>query len=651
MSIILKGNGDWILRTRQEECVNKIIAAKDKGCKEFLLAAVCRFGKTITTLAATDLLTNEDQVIVVVSTMNVKDEWSGAAERVGYSTEFFEQDINKIDFENLSTTGRHLIYVSTQKLGNKSDSSVALIDWVNRHAGQHVLVYDECHLGSGTERTLNTFATMNIDFKVYLSGTPYRDHLKKMFSYDLVTGTDKSFIYGITEERDDFKNGVITDYIPVQLKMVVFSYIEQHAKDIFGKSLKEKEEELVEEQENQKNKGKAMNLDSDAYGVTSQFFKALFSEPNLKQQAREFLYSIKDLAKEYNIKNFLFFVPVRKVGSDLVKNFKKEFASEIDFLSLCDAYKDVLDTVESTDTNAEESKLVNEFFANNTDDKIKIAITCNKCGTGTTIKHLDAVCFLRDITNAISFIQKSQRVRTPEEGKTEGYCFCFNQWQGLKAFMNYSRATYDNGGHKAGEKESVENMFENGAIELVLDHETCMDFDKIVDLMGTYHPGSYPLFGDLDFTDSDLVSKFVFLVDFEKVKEVLSKKTGSEGLRKKINKAKNMTELRNIVGDELYIIKTCTPEDVRDITEKQFVAVLKDMYENGLTKEQVMDTDNYDQFIIDAVEAEFCQFDLWKELLTDFPRYVSMIYNYFDETPGLLIDEEDESDPENPFED
>ena len=648
--ITLKGNGNWTLRTRQEECANKIIAAKNKGYKEFLLAAVCRFGKTITTLAATDLLTDEDQVVVVVSTMNVKDEWRGAAERVGYSTEFFDQDINKIDFENLSTTGRHLIYVSTQKLGNASNSSVALIDWVNRHVGQHVLVYDECHLGSGTERTLTTFALMTIDFKIYLSGTPYRDHLKKMFSYDLVTGTDKSFIYGITEERDDYKTGVITDYIPVQLKMVVFSYIEQHAQEVFGKSLEEKEEELVEEQEKQKNKGKAMNLDSDAYGVTSQFFKALFSEPALKPQAREFLYSIKDLANEYGIKNFLFFVPIRKVGSALVKNFGKEFASEIDFLSLCDTRKEVLDAVDTDDTEAEESKLVNEFFANGEDGKIKIAITCNKCGTGTTIKHLDAVCFLRDTTNAISFIQKSQRVRTPEEGKTEGYCFCFNQWQGLKAFMDYSRAAYNGDKGKAGEKESADNMFQNGAVELVLDHETCMDFDKLVDLMGTYHPGSYPLFGDLDFTDEDLVSRFAFLVDFEKIKAECEKRAGSKEQRDKIKKAKNMDELRKIVGDDLDVVKTITPEDAREITEAQFVLVLKDMYKNGLTKEQVMDTDNYDQFTIDSIEAEFCQFDLWKELLTEFPRYVSMVYNYFDEKPELFVDE-DESDPENPFED
>ena len=647
--ITLKGNGNWTLRTRQEECANKIIAAKNKGYKEFLLAAVCRFGKTITTLAATDLLTDEDQVVVVVSTMNVKDEWRGAAERVGYSTEFFDQDINKIDFENLSTTGRHLIYVSTQKLGNASNSSVALIDWVNRHVGQHVLVYDECHLGSGTERTLNTFALMTIDFKIYLSGTPYRNHLKKMFSYDLVTGTDKSFIYGITEERDDYKTGVITDYIPVQLKMVVFSYIEQHAQEVFGKSLEEKEEELVEEQEKQKNKGKAMNLDSDVYGVTSQFFKDLFSEPALKSRAREFLYSIKDLANEYGIKNFLFFVPIRKVGSALVKNFGKEFASEIDFLSLCDTRKEVLDAVGTDDTEAEESKLVNEFFANGEDGKIKIAITCNKCGTGTTIKHLDAVCFLRDTTNAISFIQKSQRVRTPEEGKTEGYCFCFNQGQGLKAFMDYSRAAYSGG--KAGKKEPADNMFQNGAVELVLDHETCMDYDKIVDLMGTYRPGRYPLFGDLDFTDEDLVSRFAFLANFEKSPGSKAPRDKKNNPNKK-NNPKNGNNLGKPAGDDLDIVKTIDPEDTRKRIEEQFVIALEIIYNKGLTREQVMDTDNYDQFTIDPIEATFCPFDLWKELLAEFPSYVSMVYNYFDEEQELCVDEdEDESDPENPFED
>lgn len=71
----------------------------------------------------------------------------------------------------------------------------------------------------------------------------------------------------------------------------------------------------------------------------------------------------------------------------------------------------------------------------------------------------------------------------------------------------------------------------------------------------------------------------------------------------------------------------------------------------GLTREQVMDVDSYDQFTVDTIEADFCQIDLWKELLNDFPRYVSMIYNYFDEHPEFFSNEEDESDLENSFED
>lgn len=47
--MIKLANG-WTLRFRQEECHNKVIESYKKGEREFIIAANCRFGKTITTL-------------------------------------------------------------------------------------------------------------------------------------------------------------------------------------------------------------------------------------------------------------------------------------------------------------------------------------------------------------------------------------------------------------------------------------------------------------------------------------------------------------------------------------------------------------------------------------------------------------------------
>lgn len=670
MGIILKGKDNWSLRPRQVDCVNKILAAKEAGQDKFLIAAVCRFGKTVTALGAADLLTTGDQVVVVVSTMNVKDEWKKGAERAGYSTDLFNTEINDIDFDTLTTAGRHLIYVSTQKLGNETASSEALIAWVNRHAGQHVVIYDECHLGSGTDRTNNFLGKMSIDFRIYLSGTPYRKHLKKMFNFDL--DQENSFIYSITDEREDYKNGIITDddYTPVQLQLYVMDYIEKNAEKVFGKSLDEKQAEVEQKQKEEQNKGKALNLDQDSYGVSSQFFKVLFSESKLKPQAREFLFTIKDLAKEHNIQNFLFFVPLRKVGNDLVKNFAKEMEPFFELKNLCADYKEFKGAISSEekalleDQNAaSEAEIINAFFAKPS-DKIRVAITCNKCGTGTTIKHLDAVCFLKDTTNAISFIQKSQRVRTPETGKTVGYCFCFNQWQGLKAFMDYAKATYKKPtpGDKAPAKDSGQALIDNGAIQLVLNAEIQKDFESIIDIMGTYRPGQYPLFEDLDFDELDC-SRFMFLTSFEAVKaELLNrhKNDPDDKIRKQIKKAKTMDELRGAVGggevDE--VARQLTPEEARALIEYKFVDTIKFLYLNGATLEYLQSLD-YKQDDVDFIESNFSDFDLWKELCRQFPRYLGMIYKYLleEDKAGRLphpgsddVDLDDLSDPVNPYE-
>lgn len=42
----------WKLRPRQEECHDKLITGYQEGYKDFFIAAVCRFGKTITTMAS-----------------------------------------------------------------------------------------------------------------------------------------------------------------------------------------------------------------------------------------------------------------------------------------------------------------------------------------------------------------------------------------------------------------------------------------------------------------------------------------------------------------------------------------------------------------------------------------------------------------------
>ena len=605
--MIMLQNG-WTLRKRQEECHDKLIESYKKGHKEFLIAANCRFGKTITALQTLRDMAANDQVIVVISTMDIKKEWTEGAEVTGFDLDLLNQTVNDIDFTNLSENGRHVIYCSTQKLGNGSKESLALIKWFNNHAGLKSLVYDECHLGAGTERTVTEILErLNFDNKVYLSGTPYRKHLKKEFGLDLLEGEEKSYLYTIMDERQDYKDGVITDYTPVQLEMHVLNY----ARDI---------DTLIAEDDK----------DAVKYGVSSAYFKKIFSDVNYKTYAIEFLNKILDFAKEKQVRTFLFFVPLRKVGNDIIKNFEKMFSDKIEFRNLCGDYASD-DTTESEDEAKLESEAAKLSTFYSTDNgKIKIGITCNKCGTGTTLKHLDVTAFLKDTTQAIPFIQKSQRARTPEEGKTVAYCLCFNQWQGLKAFCDYSRAT--NKDPNKSEKEAVKDAIENGAIKLVLNLEEVKDYSEIIDILNTYRPGQYPLFDDFDF-DAWPEDTFTFLNTLNSIKAKLRAAHPKLRNNPSFNNASTADELKkalrqNGLGQEADKIYVPTAEEMRQMLEDNFVDVIRLFFNIGKTVSEIMDIKTYDETMWQVVTISFGTKAVWEYILKTYPRYVNMIYNY-----------------------
>ena len=368
----------WTLRVRQEECHDKLIEAYNKGYKDFLIAAVCRFGKTVTTTASLRDLGNQinpnSQIILILSTMNIKAEWFDGAEKAGFDTSLIGnskddlRDINTTDFSTLPETGKHIIYVSTQKLGNGSIVSEALIKWFNRHEGLRSIVYDECHLGSGTLRTaggdtiereydeggnviseeqkhiLGIIERLDYDNRVYLSGTPYRKYLQKEFQLDRTSGDEISYKYTLTDEKLDYNNKIIK-YKPVQLQMHILDYSEQMQQVVNA-------EDQIKEQ---------------YHSISSAYFKKIFNREELADRAREFLNKIVDFSKDHFIKNWLFFVPSIQVARDIVSNYGKEYKDQITFLNISDNSKNVLEE----EANYEKSvKGLNNLFDED-DGKLK----------------------------------------------------------------------------------------------------------------------------------------------------------------------------------------------------------------------------------------------------------------------------------------
>ena len=613
--MIRLANG-WALRERQEECHDKLISAYDKGSDEFLIAAVCRFGKTVTTLQSLKDLADKrgdaSQAIVVLCTMDVKGEWSKACDAVGFSRSLCETPVNEIDFDSIAERGRHVVYVSTQKLGNGSPKSIELIRWFNRHEGLKALVYDECHLGSGTDRTKEEILDrMQYDFKVYLSGTPYRSHLKEEFKFEKDLGQDITYLYSMIDERKDFEEGKIRDYVPVRLSMMVLDY----------------QREIEEAASGEECDGFAQR-----YGVSSKYFKKLFSEPGMAAQALEFFGKIVEFADLKGAKNGIFFVPVRKVGQDILNRFGKKVAGRIEFRSLCQDYDDNQGVSEDEAMLESEAAKINAFFdAPNPDGKIRIAITCNKCGTGTTIKNLDFVAFLKETSNAISFIQQSQRARTPKDGKEEAYVLVFNQWSGLKAFADFAKASYADPAMSDADK--VRALMESGAISMTLNLTEEIDYEHVIDILSVYHPGE-ALFEDFDFSVTDDIDVAQFGTFFSDAKKDLERKHPELRRDPDFQKAKTVEDLKKALGGAGFEDEAKSVErvDVRAEFQEAYVECVTFLIKifGKSTVESLRDFDSYSDdlkaYVCDAVHIY--EFDFWKRLNSEYCTYLSKICNY-----------------------
>ena len=258
------------------------------------------------------------------------------------------------------------------------------------------------------------------------------------------------------------------------------------------------------------------------------------------------------------------------------------------------------------------------------------------------MKNLDAVAFLKDTTQAISFIQKSQRPRTPKDGKSTGYVLCFNSFEGLEAYKNYIIAeTETNDDDKDKErkfKDKYEEFKNNGVVELYLDLKKIDNYEDLIDIENTYIPGKYPLFDDFIFDlfgDEDLI----FLTSIENIKEILSKKYKSLRNDPDFQDAKTPGEVscslrKNGYDKEAEDIENkvliLDEEQKRQVLENYYVSMLRCFYELGKSREEVLNLDSYNNMELQMIELQFGSIKVWKYIIETYPRYVNMVYNFLE---------------------
>jgi len=369
----------FIPRAIQKKCIKQITTYfNNKIGNDFLIFAVCRFGKTSTTLYSVIHELQKKNILILSSKCDVQTSW-----QKDFMKWDFTQDYNFITKEGIKKNpdilmkNKKVCFMSFQTSADVDKEMTAeerkWCEILNNYKWD-VIIIDECHYGSHTERSqklINQLFTKKT-IKIELSATPYK--LINEGKYTL----ENSFVYTLIDE-----DKTTECYVPVKfyhLNMQNFTY-----------------------------SSNLMTASPNA--ITFQKMVDFYKEPNFswdglfnKFTDNDIGFIVKSLYEKVMIKNgsrhIAIVVSKIEYGNKLYEGLKNYL--DLDVVNLCGKNK-----IELYEIN------------NKLNDNIKpvILISCNRYMTGTTMEKLDTVVFMRTVHSAETYVQYMLRAKNYFDGR------------------------------------------------------------------------------------------------------------------------------------------------------------------------------------------------------------------------------------------
>lgn len=199
-------------RVRQSNAIKKMVEYFLSGGKDFLLGAIMRFGKNFAFLTASkELLTGKENILVLTNKPGVFDSLKEEIESHVYfeGWEFIQlRDEKDKDKLVLNPDKVSVIAVSKQLADNKV-SGKDTREFLKQTKFKTALL-DECHSGTDTETFKNLLSIIDIDYKVWASGTPFNTIASMGFD------SSNSYMYGYVEQQEDKKQGLLSDAVTLK---------------------------------------------------------------------------------------------------------------------------------------------------------------------------------------------------------------------------------------------------------------------------------------------------------------------------------------------------------------------------------------------------------------------------------------------------
>lgn len=577
----------------QEECYNKALPY-DK----FLIAAKPRYGKTYT---ACKLLVDGWNVnfVVILSGMNVRNEWKKALELAKYDVIITtNKELNTINLEQLDVNKSYAFFVSTQKAGMNIDeerdpdaipSQRMLIDAFNNFPGIKAVVFDECHFAEQTSRSKLLLDQYKYDKLIYLSGTPYTSSISNEFTQET------TYYYTYSREQQDYRAGKL-DYVPVKMNMYILDkYIS-----------------LADEAVNE--------------GWTEAFKN--------KNTTLTFLNRVIDFVEKLNDKNNMIFVST-----------VREATAVVDGINKIGKLRNVEAISAAGNCDRVDSDTATKFFEKGT-DTTKFIVTCSRLGTGCTIQPLQAVLFFCPTRSAIKFIQNSMRACSPWEGHVKDHAdvICFNKYNGFGIY-NTTASLECKDKKTSYVTEKTYNEFTKDFPIFIQDNIglRAVDYVEATDFENSYVHGKTKL-----FTDMDSMEDFTSIFNLQEnsledlVKSVIDSKSTAEerkaalerakaafaeggvnALNQELNKLADENGKKSVNLSQKIIDKV---EQMREAFQKAYIKIVERFLTGG--EIQVVSEDvivDYDSIAEAVVDSGFVSVAAFKDIIDRHPDYVRCI--------------------------
>lgn len=398
----------YLMRQEQQDCHDMIVKHFKNGGDKFLMNAKMRFGKTFVTLQALKSL-GVKRALVLTYKPAVDASWREDLESHidfdgwEYTSAKEHSKANPIDLKGEADV--EVLFGSFQDANelNKPKWKNA----INYH--YDVVVIDEMHYGSATERAKKTLDTLNFDKILYVSGTP----LKALMSGEFLD--EEVYTWGYADEQKKRKAEKDANW-----ETEVYRWLPEMRFMTF---------EVCEEAK----KSAHFYTDEEGFTMTKMFGskdgETFIDQASVKlfvdQLFGRNVHKTQSPIRSCAVDHMLFVLPPNVKGATAFsKLLEKSVGNEYKIINV-------------SGDNVRHLQTVKDLILTN--DKT-ITVTCGRFNTGVTVPEWDMVCMFDDTRAPETYFQTIFRCQSPDSKRGKEICTVvdFNPQRCLEMIYEYA---------------------------------------------------------------------------------------------------------------------------------------------------------------------------------------------------------------------